>query len=125
MGYSVVPPSQYVARNLRSTLTIPPVRADRNGSVVFLHGEADLSTRNVLSDALSRVIASEDTDVVIDLADAEFIDSATVRVLAECKKVLDRRIRRLTLRSPSKLAARVLDMYGLTDLIEGRGESSP
>ena len=56
----------------------------------------------------------------IDLAEAEFIDTAAVRVLAVGHQLLDERGRTLTFRSPSRLAARVLHMFGLTELIEGR-----
>jgi anti-anti-sigma regulatory factor len=67
---------------------------------------------------LSRVIASQSGDVVIDMAEAEFIDTATVRVLAVGQQLLADRGRRLTFRSPSRLTARVLHLFGLTDLIE-------
>ncbi|MDQ1376881.1 MAG: hypothetical protein QOE15_1054 [Acidimicrobiaceae bacterium] len=124
MRYSMVRPSAHGAQNLRPALTISPERTEGNDILVVLLGEADLSSRYALSDTLSRVIASGDADVVIDLAQAQFLDSATARVLAECQTLLDRRGRKLTLRSPSKLAARVLDMFGLTGLIE-RGEDVP
>ena len=57
-------------------------------------------------------------NVVIDLAETEFIDTATVRVFAVAQQLLDRHDRKLTLRSPSRLAARMLYLFGLTDLIE-------
>ena len=54
------------------------------------------------------------------MADAEFIDTAIVRVMATALQLLDRQGRKLTVRSPSRLAARVLDLFGLADLIERR-----
>jgi anti-anti-sigma factor len=71
------------------------------------------------------VIALRSGDVVIDLSEAEFMDSATVRVLAVCEQLLDRRDRRLAIRSPSRLTAHVMDLFGLTDLIEAREEVEP
>jgi len=116
---AVLPPT---ARTDRS---VEVVRADGAHTVVVLRGEWDFSTRPVLSDVLSRVIALPAGDVVIDLAQAEFIDSATVRVLAVAWQWLDRRGRALTFRSPSSPAAKVLHLFGLTDLIEARDGAQP
>jgi anti-anti-sigma regulatory factor len=73
-----------------------------------------------LADVLSRVIAHGAGDVLIDLAPVTFIDTATVRSLATGQRLLDRTGRALTFRSPSRLAVRVLDLFGLTDRIETR-----
>jgi len=94
------------------------VREDGTGTLVIVRGEADFSSATVLSEALSRVIVRRCGDVVIDLAKLEFIDSASVRVLTACKRILDREGRRLTLRSPSRVAARALDVFALSGLIE-------
>ncbi len=114
MAAAVLPPT---ARTDRS---VAVVRADGAHIVVVLRGEWDFSTGPVLSDVLSRVIAMPAGDVVIDLAQAEFIDSATGRILAVAWQLLDRRGRPLTFRSPSRPAAKVLDLFGLADLIEAR-----
>ena len=109
----------------RSALATPVVRVEGTRTVVALRGEADFSTRPFMSDVLSRVIALRAGDVVIDLAEVKFIDTATVRVLAVGQQLLDRRGRKLTFRSPSRLAARVLHSFGLTDLIEARQGAQP
>jgi anti-anti-sigma factor len=109
----------------RTDRSVAVVRADAAGTVVVLRGEWDVSARPVLADVLSRVIALPVGDVVVDLAQAEFIDSATVRVLAVAWQWLDRRGRKLTLWSPSSLAATVLGLFGLTDLIEDREPARP
>jgi anti-anti-sigma factor len=96
------------------------LRAEREATVVVLLGEADVSTTSVLSDVLSRVIASGAGDVVVELAEVKFIDTATVRTLAVARKLLDGRGCNLTFRSPSRLAAHVLDLFGLSSLIEAR-----
>jgi anti-anti-sigma factor len=67
---------------------------------------------------LARVINSSTGDVVIDLAEATFIDTAAVRVLANGQRMLDRCGRKLTFRSPSPPAERVLELFGLADCIE-------
>ena len=120
MARTVFSPTVRAARTVRSGLLTTSVRAEGNRSVVVLWGEADLSTRPALSDVLFLVIAERAGDVVIDLAEAEFIDSATARTLAAAQQLLDGQGRKLALRSPSRLAARVLEVFGLTHLIETR-----
>ena len=105
--------------------TSPTVRDSGHGTVVTLRGEADGSTRPALSDALSEVIAWRVGDVVIDLSEVAFIDTATVRALAVAEDLLQRRDRKLTFRSPSRLAARVIQLFGLDDLIEGSDTAAP
>jgi anti-anti-sigma factor len=94
------------------------IRAEGTRRIVILHGEWDFSTKSQLADLLSRVIALPTGDVVIDLAEVEFIDTATVRAFVISQQLLDRNGRMLNFRSPSKLALRLLDLFGLTDLIE-------
>jgi anti-anti-sigma factor len=86
-------------------------------TVVFLQGESDVLTLPLLADTLSRVVACAAGDVIVDLAGAVFIDSATTRTLAVLRELLERQDRRLTLRSPSRMAIRVLDLFGLTELV--------
>ena len=124
MADTVYPPSARTAHRSPSALTTV-VGAEGTRTVVVLRGEADSSTTAVLSDALSRVIASQGGDVGIDLAEAEFIDTATIRVLAVGLELLARQGRKLTVRSPSRLAARVLELFRLTDLIEARYAAQP
>jgi anti-sigma B factor antagonist len=119
MTLTVLPSPARTAVSVPSALTTI-VRAEGTRTVVVLQGEADFSTRPVLSDALSRAIALGAGDVVIDLAEASFIDTASVRALALSRELLDRDGRRVTFRSPSRLAARVLGLFGLTELIEAR-----
>jgi anti-anti-sigma factor len=96
----------------------PVVRAEDDCSVVVLRGEADAASRPALSDVLSDVIAWRVGDVVIDLAEVAFIDTATIRSLAVARELLQRSGRVLTFRSPSRLAAQMIQLFGLTALIE-------
>ena len=101
-----------------TVLDVRVVRAEASRTVVALRGEADCSTTAILSDALSRVAASRAGDVVIDLGQLEFIDTATVRVIATVHDLLAGQGRSLTVRSPSKMAALLLGVFGLGALIE-------
>ena len=54
--------------------------ADRN--IVCLRGEYDMSTTSALAALLAAAIACDGTEVVIDLSGVDFMDAATVGVLA-------------------------------------------
>jgi anti-anti-sigma factor len=126
MGRTVLPSTPRPARRARPFPTTPLVRAEGTRTVVALRGEVDFCARPVLSEFLSRVISLRAGDVVIDLAEAECIDVATVRALGVCQQLLDRHGRSLTFRSPARQAARVLRLLGLSDLIEAKpGGSTP
>lgn len=72
---------------------------------------------------MARLIAGGTGDVVVDLAEAGFIDTASFFTLAAGARLLDGKGRKLTFRSPSNLATRVLNLFGLSDRIEGQGLS--
>ena len=93
------------------------VSAGTGATVIALRGEADVATLPVVVDALTRVIADHRGDVVVDLAETEFIDTATLRALLRAREVLDWGGRRLTFRSPSRIAGRVLAVFGLSHLV--------
>lgn len=92
---------------------------DGPAAVITLCGEADLFTLRIVAGALTRVIADHDGPVVVDLAGTTFIDTGTVEALARAAEFLGDRGRELTLRSPSRIAVRVLMLLGLSDRIEG------
>lgn len=124
MALTALPASAALERRVRSTLRTPEEGDERITLVVVVCDQPDLLARPDLSKALARVIASGNGDVVVDLAEADFIDTASFFTLAAAARVLDRKGRRLTLRSPSKLATRVLKLFGLNDLIDGQDRSS-
>jgi anti-anti-sigma factor len=86
-------------------------------TVVALRGEADIATLPVVVDALARVIADQDGDVVVDLAQTDFIDTAALRAVLRAREVLHGGERQLTLRSPSGFAVRLLAVFGLSQLV--------
>lgn len=118
MALAMLPPSANSVPRVRFAHMIPEMHAEGTLTVVALRGETDISTRRVLCDVLCRVIADGTGGVVIDLAEATFIDTAIVRAIATAEHLLHRHDRILTLRTPSRLATRLLQEFGLTDLIE-------
>jgi anti-anti-sigma factor len=101
------------------------VRTEGTRTIVGLRGEWDLSTRAALADVLSRAIASDKGDVVIDLGEAEFVDTATVRAFIVCQQLLNSRGHKLTFWAPSSLATRLFGVFGITDVIERREGPHP
>ena len=87
-------------------------------TVVSLRGEADVFTLPLLVDALARAIADSEGPVIVDLAGTDFIDVGTVGAFVRAWQFLDDRERTLSLRSPSRFAARVLGVLGVSHLIE-------
>ena len=85
-------------------------------TVVALRGEADRATLDVLVEALSAVIADRAGDIVVDLAETEFMDTAALRAILTARTTLEGRGRHLTLRSPSRCAGRLLTVFGLGHL---------
>ena len=85
-------------------------------TVVALRGEADRATLHVVRDALAEVIADREGDVVVDLAQTEFMDTAALRAVLAAREVLEGTGRQLTLRSPSRSAGRLLAVLGLGHL---------
>jgi anti-anti-sigma factor len=118
MTLTLLPSPARASDKIGAVLSVRVVRAGAARTVVGLRGEADASTTAILSDALSRVIASRSGDVVVDLGELEFIDTATVRVLATAHHLLASHGRALLVRSPSRLGRRVLGLFALTDVVE-------
>ena len=85
-------------------------------TVVALRGEADCATVHIVDEALADVIADRDGDVVVDLAQTEFMDTAALRTVLRARETLEGTGRRLTLRSPSRSAGRLLGVFGLGHL---------
>lgn len=96
-----------------STVTLSESPWDDGGQVVWLRGEHDISTVATLSELMSRVIELDEADLVVDLSRVQFMGVETVKVLLQARARLELLSRSLTLRSPSRSAARVLGLCGV------------
>ena len=94
------------------------VSSEGASSVVALRGEADVYTLPAVVAELARVISEYDGPVIVDLADTTFIDVGTVRAIGRASQFLDCRGRTLTVRGPSRMAARLLAFLGLSGLVK-------
>ena len=84
--------------------------------VVGVHGEVDLATATDLGAGLAAALDAG-APVVVDLAATSFMGVAGLRVLEIGAEQLAGCGRRLTIRSPSVLVSRMLDITGLADIM--------
>jgi anti-sigma B factor antagonist len=85
---------------------------------VSLAGEIDLDSVRPIAEWLSAAIANDDADIVVEMCDVTFIDSAGLCVLVRGAEFLERRGRHLTMRSPSSVVGRLLEICALSDMAE-------
>lgn len=103
-----------------STLEISVVDGE-SGPVVFLAGEADLTTLDQLNSALDKQLWAEPRCLTIDLSRLEFADSATIAALLLTARTLRDQGGRLELRNPQPTVARVLQLTGVDKALSVRG----
>jgi anti-anti-sigma factor len=84
--------------------------------VVVVRGELDSFTAPELSTVLAGIADRGHRSVVLDLAECDFIDPAGLRVIAESAEHLALRGRTLSVRSPSGVVRRLLDLVGSAGL---------
>jgi anti-sigma B factor antagonist len=98
---------------------VPP-RVLRHGArtVIWLEGEQDAATVPLLAEAMAKAIAGGNADLVVDLSGVTFLDASTIGVLVRGRNLLALCSGRLTLRSPSRCAKRLLDACLLSGLLE-------
>lgn len=93
------------------------VSPEGTATAVALRGEADVATVAALVDTLAGLSAHGEGDIVVDLSQIEFMDIATLRAVLAARADLAGNGRQLTLRSPSRIAGRVLGVFGLDHLV--------
>jgi len=100
-------------------LGLLPLRA--GGSGLRLVGELDLCCAGELAIALTELSRTA-SDIVLDLADLEFIDVAGTRLLVQTGIQLHDHHGRLRLRDPSQLVREVLRLFLATDDVPVSGD---
>jgi anti-anti-sigma factor len=89
--------------------------------IVTLRGEHDLNTRPELGEALAR--AGEESSVLVDLSECEFIDSTVIGALVVAFQTVTERGRRFELAIPAdaKAVQRVARVAGLATFLTIHG----
>jgi anti-anti-sigma factor len=87
-------------------------------TLVVLTGEHDLATSRALRHVMAEAIATNDADLVVDLSEVEFMGATTVTVMDRARDFLQQDSRKLTVRAPSPRARHVIELCGLSDIVE-------
>ena len=91
---------------------------DNGAATVTVRGEVDVYTAPRLRERLYAVVGDGAHRVVLDLAEMTFIDSTGLGVIVGTLKRLRERDGDLVLRAPSRSTKKVLEITGLTRIIE-------
>lgn len=86
---------------------------DRPAHQVALHGEVDLSSIDELSGLVARFVASDATDVDVDLAAVTFFDATGLSFLVRLRQACRDRGGVVTLLAPGRMVRRILNLVGL------------
>ena len=89
-------------------------------------GEIDHATSRLLADALRRATVAGEGNVVLDLSEVSFIDSAGISALLNGLRRLTRQRRKLIVVCPPGRPRRVFELLGLVgtfDLVGSRSEA--
>ena len=87
-------------------------------ATVTVRGEVDVYTAPRLRESLYQAVADGIPKVVLDLTDMTFIDSTGLGVIVGTLKRLREGGGDLVLRSPSRSTRKVLEITGLTRIVE-------
>jgi anti-sigma B factor antagonist len=100
--------------------TLLSVNIDRSGSgIVFrLHGELDLSTAPALRESLSRALADECSDIVLDLAGLDYLDSTGLSLFVGARNRAAASGVRLRIRNPQRGTRRLLEITNLQNFFD-------
>lgn len=86
-------------------------------AVVKVIGEVDLDTAGALKSSLLRLANDGAQYITVDLAETDFIDSTGLHAIIIALKHLRAQGGDLVVQSPSRNAARVLELTGLSTLV--------
>jgi anti-sigma B factor antagonist len=81
--------------------------------LISLSGEADAATADALRASLEEILDQGASDLVLDLAELELLDSSGLGVLVGVLKRINERQGRMLLRSPRGTTRRVFEITGL------------
>ncbi len=95
-----------------------------SASLVELSGEQDAATAGFVKAALRRA-ALDGRDVIVDLHAVTFMDASTIGALVLARHDLESHGHTMALRSPSRVAGRLVTLCGLDDMVEGAAPKAP
>jgi len=88
---------------------------DGNRAVLTVRGELDAYSAPGLEEQITRLVAEQVDDVVLDLSQTGFLDSSGLRAILTAHRRLSENGGEMRLRAPSEPVTRLLEITGLTD----------
>ena len=85
--------------------------------VIAVHGEIDLVSGPDLKACIELVIDATEGDILVDLADVDYIDSTGLHILLEAHERMARTGWHLSVQNPSPQVLRLLDICGVCNLV--------
>ncbi len=82
--------------------------------VIQISGELDLATVDTVQDTITRVVDASPATVIFDLGELAFMDSSGLALMLSVAK----QVERVELRNPSDIIRRVVEMTGLTEVLQ-------
>jgi anti-anti-sigma factor len=89
-----------------------------SSAVIALSGEIDITTASRLHAFLRRYVREGHVDITLELGQLRFIDSRGLSVLVAVQKQVNDQDGRLALHNPTPAVKNVLDLTGLSQVIE-------
>jgi anti-anti-sigma factor len=83
----------------------------------FLRGDVDIATAPAVQHELEQWVVAGDDAIILDCCGLTFIDSSGGAVIVEMYRALAREGRQLQIVNADHMAARVLDVLGLTAVL--------
>lgn len=91
---------------------------DGTAATVSIRGELDVYTAPQLRTRLHELFDGGVSEITLDLADLSFIDSSGLGVIVGALKRLRERDGNLVLRAPSRSTSKVLEITGLSRILD-------
>jgi anti-sigma B factor antagonist len=85
--------------------------------VLAAAGELDILTVPAFSAKLNELVRRRARDIVVDLSEVRFVDSAGLQVLLSAQRRVTRHARRLVVICPAGPARRVIELARLVDVL--------
>jgi anti-sigma B factor antagonist len=102
-----------LANDNPAPLTVEASFDDRDGPVITVVGDLDLSSVERLRAVVAPLLAERPAALTFDLAGLRFMDSAGIAVLLSAVS----RLQEVRVRNPSLAVRRLLELTGLTDVL--------
>jgi len=83
-------------------------------ATIVVSGQIDLSNAHLVTELVDQALAQRPDELVLDLADVTFFSADGINILLLVRRTASAHRTRLTLRDPSPITRKLLDLTGMT-----------